>query len=261
MPKENHPAMFPAAQMLYDGAFTTPQGNLVQTNYVDLSGALPLGGFSLAKAAEPRFDLRKTGTIRLSRPGVFRSTGEVLVKDEQEGEARTATGETVEAPGEQAELDRRTRALGAAMRLGHTKMSVNATVKAKRTNTTAASVTFGKDWLIYCTSIWPAPDEEDTWRRTFPRGYTSVARIYRPTQFAQALGLEVCEHIGATGKPAPMRGTFHGFRTVEVERVPQIIVHGPVLYVDDPYRCIVEAEKGWAQICSMIFVKSRAYAA
>ena len=252
--------MFPDAQMLNDGGFTTPQGNLLQTNYVDLSGSLPWGGFALAKASEPQFDLRTAGTIRLSRPAVFRTTGEVLVKDEQEGEARTASCEIVEESGEQADLDRRSRALSVAMRLGRTKTSFNATSKTKRTNTSTANVTFGRDWLIYCTSISPAPEEEEAWRRTFPGGYTSSARIYRPSQFAQALGLAICEHVGATGKPAPTRGTFFGFRTVEVERIPQLVVHGPVLYVDDPYRCIAEAEEGWAQICSMIFVKSRAYA-
>ena len=262
MPQNYDRAIFPDARMLNDGGFTTPQGNLVQSNYVDLSGALPLGGFSLAKASEPSFDLRKTGKVRLSRPAVFRTTGEVLVRDSQEGEVLTATRETIEESGEQADLDRRTRALSAAMRLGHTKISVTAKAKAERTNTATAKVTFGKDWLIYCTSIWPEPGKKEAcWRRTFPDGYTSVAQIYRPTQFAHALGFAICEHIGATGKPGPTRGTFHGFRTVEVERISQIILHGPVLYVDDPYRCIKEAEKGWAQICSMIFVKSRAYAA
>ena len=261
MPQIYNRAIFPDARMLNDGGFTTPQGNLVQSNYVDLSGALPLGGFSLAKASEPRFDLRTTGTVRLSRPAVFRTQGEILVRDDQEGEARTTTRETVEESGEQADLDRRTRALSAAMRLGHTKMSVTAKAKAERTNTATAKVTFGKDWLIYCTSIWSALGEKETWRRTFPDGYTSVAQIYRPTQFAHALGFAICEHVGATGKPGPTSGTFPGFRTVEVERISQIIVHGPVLYVDDPYRCIKEAEKGWAQICSMIFVKSLAYAA
>ena len=87
-----------------------------------------------------------------------------------------------------------------------------------------------------------------------------MARIHRPTQFAQALGLGVCEHIGATGKPAPMTGAFHGFKTFEVHRTPQIVLHGPVLYVDDPYRCIDEAEAGWGKICSTIFVKSHEYA-
>ena len=154
------------------------------------------------------------------------------------------------------------RAVNAGPRLCHGKLSVRGTMRAERTTHPATSaLTFGKDWLIYCTSLWPETGEEDTWRRTFPENYTSVARIHRPAQFAQALGLGVCEHIGATGKPGPVTGAFKGFKTFEVHRTPQIVAHGPVLYVDDPYRCIDEAEAGWAKICSMIFVKSREYAA
>lgn len=114
---------------------------------------------------------------------------------------------------------------------------------------------------MYCTSLWPEASEEDTWRRTFPETYTSVAPIHRPMQFAQALGVGVCEHIGAGAEPAPMRGAFAGFKTVEVHRTSQIVLHGPVLYVDDPYLCIDGAAPGWAKICSMVFVKSREYAA
>ena len=253
---------FSNARMLSEGWFTTPQGNMVQTNYVDLAGKLPPEALCLARVSEPRFDLRTADSVRLSRPGVFRETGEVLVKDEQEGRARTSTRETIEGPtGATTQMDRRVRAINAGLRLCHAKLSVSGTTRAEKTLTATSALTFGKDWLIYCTSLWPEAGEEDTWRRTFPENYTSMVRIHRPMQFAQALGLGVCEHIGATGKPAPMKGAFHGFKMFEVHRTPQIVLHGPVLYVDDPYRCIDEAEAGWAQICSMIFVKSREYAA
>ena len=253
---------FANARMLGEGGFTTPQGNLVQTIYVALAGKLPPEALSLAKASEPRFDLRTAESVRLSRPGVFRETGEVLVKDEQEGRARTSTRETTEGPtGATTQMDRRVRAVNSGLRLCHAKLSVSGTIRAERTQNATSALTFGKDWLIYCTSLWPEAGEEDAWRCTFPENYTSVARIHRPTQFAQALGLGVCEHIGATGKPAPVTGAFHGFKTFEMHRTPQIVLHGPVLYVDDPYRCIAEAEAGWAQICSMIYGKSREYAA
>ena len=49
MPEEPESLSFPDAVMLNDGGFTSPQGNLVQTNYVDLSGMLPMGGVTLAK--------------------------------------------------------------------------------------------------------------------------------------------------------------------------------------------------------------------
>ena len=249
--------------MLSEGGFTTPQGNLVQTIYVDLAGKLPPPeALRLAKVSEPRFDLRTAESVRLSRPGVFRETGGVLVKDKQEGRARTSTRETTEGPiGATTQMDRRVRAVNSGLRLCHSKLSVSGTIREKQTHEATSALTFGKDWLIYCTSLWPEAGEEDAWRCTFPENYTSVARIHRPTQFAQALGFGVCEHIGATGKPAPLTGAFHGFKTFEMHRTPQIVLHGPVLYVDDPYRCIAEAEAGWAQICSMIYVKSCEYAA
>ena len=218
-----------------EGGFTTPQGNLVQTIFVDLAGQLRLDAVCLAKASEPPFDIRTAGSIRLSRPGVFRNTGEVLVKDEQEGRARTSSREKIQGPASaMAETDKRVRALNAGLRLCHAKMSMNATMKTERTHTDTSALTFGRDWLIYCTSLWPEAAEEDTWRRTFPDTYTSVARIHRPTQFAQALGLGVCEHIGATGKAAPVKAEFYGFRTSETKCTAQIVLHGPVLYVDDP---------------------------
>ena len=239
---------FANARMLGEGGFTTPQGNLVQTIYVALAGKLPPEALSLAKASEPRFDLRTAESVRLSRPGVFRETGEVLVKDEQEGRARTSTRETTEGPtGATTQMDRRVRAVNSGLRLCHAKLSVSGTIRAERTQNATSALTFGKDWLIYCTSLWPEAGEEGAWRCTFPENYTSVARIHRPTQFAQALGLGVCEHIGATGKPAPVTGAFHGFKTFEMHRTPQIVLHGPVLYVDDPYRCIAEAKNALAR--------------
>ena len=200
---------FANARILSEGWFTTPQGDMVQTNYIDLAGTLPPETPSLAKASEPRFDLRTAASVRLSRPGVFRETGEVLVNDEQEGRARTSTRETIEGPtGATTQRDRRVRAVNAGLRLCHAKLSVSGTMREERTNTATSALTFGKDYLIYCASLWPEAGEENVWRRTFPENYTSVARIHRPTQFAQALGLGVCEHIGATGKPAPVKGAL-----------------------------------------------------
>ena len=263
MTEQENQSAFPDARIHSEGFFATPHGSMVNTNYVDLSGTLPLDGLCLAKATEPRFELTTTQTIPLSRPGVFRDTGEVLVKDEQEGLARQETQEVNKrATNESMQTERRVRALNASLRLGDTKISVKTTNgKVKNTKTHAEWMTFGNDWLIYCTSISPPNDEKAAWRETFPASYTTVSHIYRPTQFAQALGIGVCEHIGATGKAEPMRGTFHGFKTVEVHRTSQLVVHGPVLYVDDPYRCIAETEAGWPRLCSMIFVKSREYAA
>ena len=57
MHEEPESLSFPDAVILNDGGVTSPQGNLVQTNYVDLSGTLPTGGVTLAKVSEPQYDL------------------------------------------------------------------------------------------------------------------------------------------------------------------------------------------------------------
>ena len=260
--KEKSQKMFPDIFILGEGTFLTPQNTMVQTVYVDLSGKLQRNTACLVKASEPQYDLHGASTIRLSRPGVFQQTGEVLIRDEQEGRALTSQNETSEASTESSDLyQRRLKALNVASQISRTKMSISSKDTSKRTRATGSTVTFGKDWLIYCTSICPSKDEEDEWRKTLPESYSSCTRIYRPTQFAQGLGLSVSEHIGVYGKPEPMKSTFAGFKTVEVQRKTQIILHGPVIYVDDPYRCISGAEIGWEKICSMIFVKSMEYAA
>ena len=141
-------------------------------------------------------------------------------------------------------MGERVSALNAALQLGRTKMSVSGSDKSKRSNTSAAAVTFGRDCLIYCTSMRPTKDEEEAWRRSLPDRYTSFTPIYRPTQFAQGLGLGVCEHIGARGQAKPARAVFNGFRTVEEPRRGQMVLHGPMLYVESPYSCITEAEPG-----------------
>ena len=251
--------MFPQAKIAFGGAFLTPQGNNVQTVYVDLSGEVEAKGLCLVKATEPQYDLATASTIRLSLPEVFRHTGgEVLIQDEQEGRARTSTSESVDVPSKEPELaGERVSALNAALQLGRTKMSVSGSDKSKRSNTSAAAVTFGRDCLIYCTSMRPSKDEEEAWRRSLPDRYTSFTSIYRPTQFAQGLGLGVCEHIDARGKAKPARAVFNGFRTVEERRRGQMVLRGPMLYVDNPYRCIAEAEPGWEKLSAMIFLKSR----
>ena len=255
--KQREP-VFPEMRIAPEGAFLTPQGNYVQTVYVDLSGEVKADRLCLVKATEPQYDLATASTIRLSRPGVFRDKGEVLIQDEQEGRARVSSSETVEVPNEEPRLlGERVSALNAALKLSRTKMSVTGSQRHTKSKSSSQAVTFGADWLIYCVSMRSSNDKEEAWRRAFPDSYTSLTAIYRPTQFAQGLGLGVCEHIGVRGKAELARGTFGGFRTVEEQRRSQIVVHGPMLYVDSPYHCIDQAEQGWEKLSAMIFLKSR----
>ena len=241
-----------------EGAFLTPQGNYVQTMYVDLSGQVEKDGMRLVKATEAQYGLATASTIRLSRPRAFRDKGEVLIQDEQEGRARISSSETVEVPSEEPQLSaERASALNAGLQLSRTKMSLSGSERHTESKSSRQAVTFGADWLIYCMSMRPSENNENAWRRSFPDSYTSFTSVYRPTQFAQGLGLGVCEHIGVRGKAEPARATFGGFRTVEEHRRSQIVVHGPMLYVDSPYQCIEQAEQGWEKLSAMIFLKSR----
>ena len=242
----------------------TPQGNIVQTTCVDLRGDLLPRIPPLVKVSKPEFELGQSDSLRLSRPSVFRETGEAHIKDDQEGRAHTSTStcEAIESSREEMDLfDRRVRVTNASLQLCHTKASVRSTVKKTQTHTSMSEVTFGENCLIYCTSIWPKAEEESAWKNTFPKKYTSFTKIHRPTQFAQALGIGVCEHIGITGNRAPLTGHLHGFRTFKVDRTSLLVLHGPVLYVDDPYCYIEEAECKESKILSMIFVKSCKYIA
>ena len=250
------------ARMQLEGSFVAPNGGLVMTIYVDLFGVLPPKKPCLVKVSKPEFALETATSVRLSRPSVFRETGEALINDDQEGRVyiSTSKSETVEISKEAMALhDRRVRTINAALQLNHLKPSVQSTGETKRTYTTKSELNFGDDLLIYCTSLCPDAGEEDAWRNTFPKEYASFSKIYRPTQFAQALGMGVCEHIGANGKQSPLKASFHGFKTFETLHPLQIVVHGPVLYVDNPCHCIQEARSDWEKICSMIFVKSHKY--
>ena len=254
---EQPQSLFPHARVRLEGTFLTPQGNNVHTVYADLSGNVEAKSLCLVKGTEAQYELATASTIRLSRPAVFRHTGEVLIQDEQEGRARTSTSKTVDVPGEDQELaDERVSALNAALQLGRTKMSVSGNERHTRSNNSAAAVSFGHDFLIYCTSMRPPKEEEEAWRRSLA-GYTRFTPIYRPTQFAQALGLGVCAHIGVRGKAGPVRAIFDGFRTLEERRTTQMVLHGPMMYVDNPYQCIDEAKPGWERLFAMIFLRSR----
>ena len=179
MATEQRQSVFPQARIASGGSLLTPQGNNVHTVYVDLSGEVETKGLCLVKATEPQYDLATASTIRLSLPKVFRHTGgEVLIQDEQEGRARTSASESVDVPSKEPELvGERVSALNAALQLGRTKMSVSGSDKSKRSNTSAAAVTFGRDCLIYCTSMRPTKDEEEAWRRSLPDRYTSFTPI------------------------------------------------------------------------------------
>ena len=71
------------------------------------------------------------------------------------------------------------------------------TTSSKVTKSESQTLTFGKNFWIYSTSI-ESVDEEQTgkWKASLPEEHDHVDRIHRPSEFARALGLLVVEQLG-----------------------------------------------------------------
>ena len=227
-----------------------------------LGGLLPTQDVPIAKWSRPEHGLKTAPSIRLSRPDVFRDHGEVLLQDPQEGRVAKTRNRTIDTS-DQKHMDsvqRRLAALNVAAKLNKTIINLSASSTNTQSKSSEASITFGRDWLLYCTAMCCSDRGADDRKGDFSENYTCSTTIYRPTQFAQALGLSVCEHIGAFGKPSPVRQTLSNFLSAETQRHGLFVVHGPTLYVDDPYDYVSKAKAGWELLSAMIFLKSREHA-
>ena len=123
----------------------------------------------------------------------------------------------------------------------------------------AARIYFGNDTLVYCVSVWPGDDKIDTLKDSFPDEYTSVSRIFRPRQFAQAMGLGLCELVGAHGQRQPFNDKFDGFGRRKYDRKSIIVVHGPVLYSDDKAQFMLKSETPLERLAASLFVKPESH--
>ena len=104
MSEEKGGRMFPRARIVSEGTFKSPQGDQVQTIYVDLLGEIDTAKLCVVKATEPQNEPRTRGTIRLSRPPKFQKAVEAMIRDGQEGRTRTSTRKTEEVPVDEAAL-------------------------------------------------------------------------------------------------------------------------------------------------------------
>ena len=240
-------------------------GHIIMTSYVDLrrpEDRTPIK--SLVRACERQYSLEDSQSIKVSTPSHFRSHGEGLIHDPQEGFARedevTERSRTSsDAPRERAVSD-----LNEALQLLDTNFRFWRTESLKHTETAterkSETLTYAKEWWIFCTSIRPDESEWEQWRRTLPDHYDHISGIGQPAKFAQALANMVAEQLGPLGKKGRYSSKIGNSETEWTEQPSQWVLHGPVVYTDSVYQDLKGITDPDMRMAAFIFTKGREHA-
>ena len=92
-----------------------------------------------------------------------------------------------------------------------------------------------------------------------PDDYDHISYIYRPREFARALGSMVAEQLGPQGREEEMKHTFDGELKLRMRQKTQLIVHGPVVYVENPFETISKASDKMEYMLLRTFTKGMEY--
>ena len=113
----------------------------------------------------------------------------------------------------------------------------------------------GTNGWVYCASIEPeTAAEQAAWRTAMPTDYAAVSPLRRPRAFARALGSRAAEQAGPRGRIVLLRNTVNG-RAFSTAHRSQTVYHGPVVYADDPYRCLENAASDLELLLMLVFLK------
>ena len=238
--------------VLSEGFIISDGGHMIWSHYVDI-GVTKLSQRPrvLLKAIEAEYGLEYSATIRLSTAHRFREYGETFIQDPQEGKAqRQRTTERTPQTYDDKSREQE-RALTA---LGRQGVKINRSGK-KNVHTDSQNLTFGRSSWIYCTSILPAPDERDMWRKHLPSKYNHESMIRQPTKFAQALGLMMADQVGTQGR----KGNLSHSSSIKSLHDTQYVYHGPVYYTDDVFEFLKSRESDPLYSIYPLFVKDSQY--
>ena len=215
---------------------------------------------TLVKCGRRVHAVHELGTIRVSKPPHFRKYGEGLVRDPSEGTASTSvtTEHRVDDPRDLRERQEFFDEIGACAESIGEKIRLTA-ISSKTTSKRTSRILFGRNGWIYSTAIEPTSEEQwdQLWKSLEPE-YDHADHIYRISQFAWSLGLMVVEQLGARGQDQIHTDSF-GDQSFETRSKGQLIVHGPVIYVADPFRAIDSARTDMERTLLPIFVKHRRF--
>ena len=244
--------------LMNEGSSIDDAGHMIFSVYVDLRSAANRTPITtLVKACEKRFAIDSCKRIRISKPSRFREYGENLIRDLGEGYSKNTTyvEERVDDPEDLAKAKLLDKERNRASELIGSRATFN-TEKVTSWERSYQSLTFGKNCWIFCASIQPTTTEEtERWWKTMPGEYDHTTRIHRRREFARALSSMVAEQLGAQGKETEMKHTFDGKLSLRTLHKTQMLIHGPVIYVDDPYATISNAPEGWNFLAISSFIK------
>ncbi len=256
--------------VLNEGFILDHDGNMVVTIHVDFripDERSPIG--AVVKYGQAKYAIDHSGTIQLTRPPYFRKEGETLIYDQGEGRIIKRTVARSDAPA--AIQDAWIQSMGdildeVAESLGMTVLSKNITMKqATITDTDEYSVEWGnRDFWLYCTAMEPRSDAQSSvLSESLDPGYDHESYIPSARTFAQMLGRAYVEQYGAPyDAEDPMEHTVGGVFVGKTYHCKILVVHGPVVYVDDPFDLCTSAFAGQNSMTRMMmptFVKHKDY--
>lgn len=251
-------------QMLWinEGSLLDDAGVLLATSYVDLrkkEDRTPIR--RLVKGCKREHALEDGETLLISRPGRFREYGVEMIRDDQEGLARTESVTLGAETPEEATSRRATSDLNDALQLVGSEIRPVLREEHSRRSTNKESFSYGKDWWVFCTSIRPDDDDWDVWRANLDEDYNHASEIGQPAQFAQALARMVVDQIGPLGQEAVMTGATDGEAGAQTKHKSQWVIHGPVVYTDDLHQMIAGEEDETRRMAALLFAKPMTHAA
>ena len=249
-----------------EGMLVDDDGTLIKTFAVHLGQAAahqwPHEMPVVVKGSAQRFAIEYCLTIRLSKPEVFRSQGETLISDLDEGVTRhEESSETVRVddPADLSraaevddELNRGAEAIGSKRRRAVTS------TKTTDRDSTKTTHTYGKNGWVWCAAVEPENEEEwDAWLQSLGDDYDCVTTVKSPRTFARELAMMTAHQIGPRGSPATYT---HPFTKHQTEHPSMSVFHGPVAYVDDPHAYVSDATDDFARMLRAVFFKHTRYA-
>ena len=219
---------------------------------------------TLVKRCNKQFAFELCGTICISKPEKYRHHGETLVNDPAEGKPTRIIEESESAvdPDDLARARAEDDEYNQMAKLAGLNLQQKTTVgPSKRKH--SEYFTFDKFGWIYCTSIEPKGlEEKELWEKSFrDNDYNHSSYVRRPFEFSLTLGAMVVEQLGPQLSGVKSSIGFTDQDAVNITTKGQMVAHGPVIYVEDPFETISSATHRSDQIYLPYFIKSLEYQA